>query len=67
MKGPKALLSLYETMTIYEGPEGTVVTFRGHRDQNRIYLIDRDGALISEQNLYAADLFSNGMQIYPTT
>ena len=25
MKGPEALLSLYETMTIYKGPEGTAI------------------------------------------
>ena len=25
MKGPEALLSLYETMTIYKGPEGAVI------------------------------------------
>ena len=44
MKGPKAMLSLYEIMTIYEGSEGAVVIpFRGHRDQNMIYLIDPDG------------------------
>ena len=28
MKGPEALLSLYETMTIYEGPEGVVIIER---------------------------------------
>ena len=25
MKGPKALLSLFKTMTIYEGPEGAAI------------------------------------------
>ena len=25
IKGPKALLSLYETMTVYKGPEGAVI------------------------------------------
>ena len=29
MKGPKALLSLFKTMTIYEGPEGAAVTLSG--------------------------------------
>ena len=29
MKGPKALLSLFKTMTIYEGPEGAVVILSG--------------------------------------
>ena len=53
MTGPKALLSLFKTMTIYEGPEGAVVTL--------------SEPPISEQNLYAADLFSNGMPIYPST
>ena len=28
MKGPKAVLSLFETMTIYEGPEGAVIIVR---------------------------------------
>ena len=39
MKGPKALLSLFKTMTIYEGPEGVVVTLSRPPISNRTYML----------------------------
>ena len=60
------LLSLYETMTIYKGPEGAVIIVQDndHLLRARKRYGDPFGAT---DIINAANLFSNGIPIYPST
>ena len=59
--------SLYETVTIHEGPEALWRPFRGHRDPNGIYVIDPNGASILELVCCRLIFPLIGMPIYPST